>query len=257
MKISKKTQYLVDRYKVRKNKFEEIVLFMEKNASVRIEYNKRWLGKITYGDVEAKAVLETLFKNAMSAAGAQNLGVSGEGCKAFHSYIKPLPLEARIEFSVFLSCFPDVNNISQLFKFLTGRKIKGFGPKKAALFMRDLYEIQLYKDIYVELEPINKNDLMIPLDAVISVMLNEILDLPKGSKEAENFTSVNEFVKIILGENAMIIEDLWFWGFFNTIGSKTDRQILFNEAKYYVDPVLGHSNSILKKIHEFREILLR
>lgn len=53
----------------------------------------------------------------------------------------------------------------------------------------------------------------------------------------------------------MLIEDLWYWGYFNTSGNDDNRKIEFNEAKFYSDVVYYPDAVVINKLKEFQEYI--
>jgi hypothetical protein len=64
----------------------------------------------------------------------------------------------------------------------------------------------------------------------------------------------------------MLIEDLWFWGYFNSVkkimkNDKSIRKIKFNEDKYYSNKFMYPDSDVEKKLKHFgvrfRKLFLR
>jgi hypothetical protein len=100
-------------------------------------------------------------------------------------------------------------------------------------------------------------DLMIPIDNVIVRILNEIICLNTVKKldQYRDFVLINKFFKEKLGNEFMLIEDLWFWGYFSTKGNGKNRIIEFNEDKFYTAEFLKPTIENRKRISEFIKIL--
>ena len=102
---------------------------------------------------------------------------------------------------------------------------------------------------------INKNDLQIPTDIVIVTIINKILHLNEKRKKLNamrDFDLINKFAHKVSPKNHMVIEDLWFWGYFN-LGKK--RNINFNKEKYYSDSSNYPNEKLKTKLEEFNKLL--
>ncbi|MGB0886260.1 MAG: hypothetical protein ACPGR5_07525 [Chitinophagales bacterium] len=82
-------------------------------------------------------------------------------------------------------------------------------------------------------------------------MLNEIFQLEGNESldQYKDFDLINSFFKEKLGKDFILLEDLWFWGYFATKGSGKNRTIEFNEDKFYCA-------EFLKPTQENKELLL-
>ncbi len=100
---------------------------------------------------------------------------------------------------------------------------------------------------------------MIPVDNVIVRILNEILCPDKNEKldQYKDFININNLFKEKLGHEFMLIEDLWFWGYFSTKGKGISRTIVFNDDKFFTAKFLKPTPENRKKIDEFIKLLKR
>lgn len=121
--------------------------------------------------------------------------------------------------------------------FETVRNQIGWGNKTSALFSKTIYH--LHNNEYpIELKiwddtPDFSNEydtFFVPVDAVIIAIFKEI-----EPNTNWNFNNVNKKIKnYYKGIDIEIWDDLWFWGFITQIGSGENREMKWNENKYWV-----------------------
>jgi len=253
MKKQERKDLLFRHYDRYKDDFNKILDFIIENKKYRKDYNYNYCNKFISGCKYAKERIRSLFVNSINAAGGNNLRLTGEACENFFKKVDKLPNKNLIDFKEFLSIF-NVTNINNLYAHLSdSEEFPNFKNKKTALFIRDLDIVnkKLFKNYNI-----NKNDLQIPVDVVIVTIINKILHL-NGKKKKLNsmrdFDLVNKFAHEISPKNHMVIEDFWFWGYFN-LGKK--RNIEFNKEKYYSD-LFNYPNEKLKeKLSDFRDLII-
>jgi hypothetical protein len=203
-----------------------------------------------------------MYIDSISAAGGNNLTRNGESCKKFYKQLAHLPESPKIKMEAFYKCFDEeVSSFNDLF-FHLGDSYLNFGNKKSALFLNKINWVQLNIEeeerIFINYE-VDNMELMVPVDNVITFVLNKVLFKYSGIKldQYRDFILINDFFKEKLGDNFMIIEDLWFWGFFSTIGNIKDRKLEFNEDKFYtakyLKPTKQHENTIKDFIRIVKE----
>ncbi|MNQ59146.1 hypothetical protein D3C85_733740 [compost metagenome] len=119
----------------------------------------------------------------------------------------------------------------------------GWGPKTAALFVRNLGYIErapAFKDrFWRDTSVLSGDNIRLPVDKVIIAIFAELSsNIPKCA--ADDFASINRYLHDTLGyrdENLLIWDDLWFWGFITQKNAKDGpREHGWNEAKYWVVP---------------------
>jgi hypothetical protein len=240
MNKSQRLKYatLISAFEHHKRDFNRIINFISKNQHFFLNDLQRGLKRVIIPTENAKINLRSLFVQTINAAGGNNLTLTGKGCKKFWNRIKGLPNDKIINYGAFLKCLGDNKKSTEdLFKRLL--KFNNIGKKKAALFIRDLF--------YAHKNPNNKtgifkkctikeDELLIPLDTVISEMLNMMLGLRGTAKvRPGDFDMVNLFAKEVLKNKHMLIEDLWYWGHFSTRRKAKTRIMGFNEDMYYAD----------------------
>lgn len=131
----------------------------------------------------------------------------------------------------------------------------GLKNKKAALFLRDLFEAQKLdtaQNIFRG-QIIKPTSLRIPLDSVIAGVLNKLFGrnpmplLDNRYAIDKHFEALTLFAKRRLGGDFMLVEDLWFWGYFGSKGTIVDggferqfvirKEIQFRDPYFTVSPV--------------------
>ncbi|OAJ58382.1 hypothetical protein A6V36_05515 [Paraburkholderia ginsengiterrae] len=140
--------------------------------------------------------------------------------------------------------FRDFATESGKYELIDGlRRQDGWGPKTAALFVRNLG--------YIELEPTLKNkfwpdtsvlagdNLRLPVDRVITAVFEALAPrLPEGP--SATIAGINEYLHDRLcyrDQELLIWDDLWFWGFITQKNAKGGpREHGWNEAKYWAVP---------------------
>jgi hypothetical protein len=131
----------------------------------------------------------------------------------------------------------------------------GWGPKTAALFVKNLG--------YIELEPALKkrfwrdtnvlagNNLRLPVDAVITAVFEALSHrLPKPP--VATIAGINDYLHDQLGyrdHDLMVWDDLWLWGFITQKNVKSGpREHGWNEAKYWAVPHAPRDALSIRKI---------
>jgi hypothetical protein len=160
-------------------------------------------------------------------------------------------LGSYIDFLRFLGSNDFDNRYCRIFELLN--KCPGWGGKTAALFEKTIYH--LHNGLY-------DNDLRIWEDAPVRLVKNDRIYLPVDTVIINVFKllgcttlSFNGINKLILNagyenEQLEIWDDLWFWGYITQKGSGQNRQIIFNESKYWAYPYFNKQNSIMNEIKE-------
>ncbi|MBF4257923.1 hypothetical protein EAY27_20120 [Vibrio anguillarum] len=232
-----------------KSKINQIVEFMEENKELREQYNTNCIKSFIATSNNAKEVIYSIFINSLKAGKESNLSSNGDGAKFFFDKLDSLPDSECLDYRDFIKHF-GCSNPKELFSLLEQR-VTGMGAKKAALFMRDLDFCQRKaRPIFTSYnEKVASKSLVIPVDAVIRTIYDRLGLV--SYKEKDYFNSINAHAKQEFSDQFMIIEDLWFWGYFSTKGSENNREIIFNEAKFYTDSYIYPNRQLENKINEF------
>jgi len=111
----------------------------------------------------------------------------------------------------------------------------GWGPKTSALFVKAAIrlhqgqrEFHFWHDSNVTKTALNTDRIHLPVDAVITDIFRRM-----GLARA-NFRSINEHLSSNYSATEMLVwDDLWYWGFFNQIGSGAQRTLGWNPDKFW------------------------
>ncbi|MCX6219605.1 MAG: hypothetical protein NTZ69_01290 [Bacteroidia bacterium] len=251
---------LRENYRRNEKHFLRIIEFVKNNKEVKQGIDRFFNSALLICKSNAKEKVRILYIQAISAAGGSNLTRNGKSCKEFSTKIDKLGDEQQIELKDFFRCFEtEINSFTDLFKHISHNNLN-FGPKKAALFLNKMDWVQrnidsgqqIFKDYNIDVM-----DLMIPIDNVIIRILNEIICINCNEQldQYRDFAIINQFFKEKLGSKFMLIEDLWFWGYFSTKGNGNNRIIEFNEDKFYTAEFLKPTVENRNRISEFIKIL--
>lgn len=235
------------------SKLNQIAKFMVENKDFREQYNTNCIQSFIASRKNAKEVIYSIFVSSLKAGKESNLEKSGIGANYFFNKLDTLPDTTHLEYRYFLNHF-GCSNPKELFSQLE-KKVTNMGEKKVALFMRDLdfchRNVRSIFDSYNE--KVVSKSLVIPVDVVIRTIYDRL-----GLVNYDNkgyFNLINEHAKQEFGEEFMIVEDLWFWGYFSTKGSENNREIVFNDAKFYTDSYIYPSSTLKDKVNEFIRLL--
>ena len=250
-------------YKSKKDKFTQVLEFIEKHKSIKDKINVIENAKALITNDSAKEKIRVLFIDCINAAGGNNLSRNGKASKFFYSKINKLSDEKHINLNDFFACFDNnISNYTELYDYLcNSKRLINFADKKAALFIYKLNWLQenleneqkIFKNY-----KINKYQLIIPIDAVILIILNQILRINNktGLDQKKDFKLINSFFKNKIGNKFILIEDLWFWGYFITKGNGKNRKIEFNEDKFYTAEFLKPTEENKKYINNFLNLII-
>jgi hypothetical protein len=193
--------------------------------------------KLCNPGMSCRQKLYFIFVDTINAAGGSNLTTTGESCEKFYNVLKRLPGDKKIDFRTFAEVLsPENPTIEGIFHTLRSNEYINIGFKKAALFLRTLFSLHNNgaKELFTNFK-IKESALYIPLDTVISDLLNQLLHFQYQDKNKisphSDFYTVNRAAKKLFGDKFMLVEDLWFWGYFNSRVEKNKyRSIAFNKA---------------------------
>jgi hypothetical protein len=234
--------------------------FLSENRKYPDEYRHEYLSSRYKNRFAPAENLRRLFVNSLNAAGGDNLNRKGKSAKQFCQLVSSLNYLEKIDFVEFLGIFKRVKTIDQLQNHLINKKpFADFGKKKVALFFRDLFILQHFPSrhrIFSNFQTA-KQHLVIPIDVVICTVLNKYFLLQgRYSLEASrDFDFVNELATQIFGEDYMLLEDLWYWGYFTLHKNGKARTLTFNEAKFYTDLYFAPSADVRKRFEQFIKLI--
>lgn len=111
-------------------------------------------------------------------------------------------------FNEFLKAF---NSKSYLDLFQTFKNFEQMGPKKSALFLRDIF----YFGNIISNVPSNlKKEYIVPVDRVIVRTVNSIFNRSYIPNYERTFREINKLASNIFPDEPILLEDFWFWGRF-------------------------------------------
>jgi len=96
-------------YSKNKSKFTKLFKFLKKYHNIVDKFHQQALLKLFSNDMLCKHKLYFLFLDCINAAGGNNLSATGESTKKFYQFLKDLPNEKKINYTVFLEKFVPKN----------------------------------------------------------------------------------------------------------------------------------------------------
>jgi len=226
---------------------QKLVEFLKENHELPYRYHKRTLECAMHRR-------RTLF-DKVRVVGLGCLNASRQRIDAKEELTKSLEFirgYQKISFFEFVEEFPqgirnkqcelDLNKsgnenekkIKEFFNKLVS--LRGFKEKTASLFMRDLLEMS-GSELFIDFEYSRyRPHMLVPLDKVIKQVLENI---GFEKNEYSNFKLVNKLAKetFLDARNPLLLEDLWFWGFYTRSLDKKNK-FDFNGPKMYADKYL-------------------
>lgn len=255
--------YLKGNYQVNKNRLFSILKFIKTNQYVKKNIELHFNSKLFLPGINATNRLHYLYIDCVNASRASNLSITGASCKIFWDLISRLEnTNDKLDYSEFLETLSAHNQLGDKSLFNQIKMLKNFGNKKAALFINKLFWLQHNVDVEYRIFSnfnLSKGDLEIPIDNVIIKIINEVMFSNNGIQLDQNkdFLMINRFFKEELGNDFLLIEDLWFWGYFCTKGNGKDRQIEFNKDKFYSADFIEPKLEYVTLFHEFVNLVKR
>lgn len=244
-----------DIFEKNRDRIIELSRFLRQNSKIKNHINSIFNIHPLHSTAPAKERIRVIYISAIEASGGRNLTLSGKSCKAFKKKLDKLPNTPQIKLQTFFKAFsPQIDSFKELFNSIVQSKsLCNIRNKKAAIFLRNLNWVQenakrkIFKDYNIK-----RDDLMIPIDGVIIFILNKFLKLGRNKLDQyKDFNSLNEEFKSRLKNSFMIIEDLWFGGYFSTVASQGNRKLKFNADKFYTSPFLIPNEKNKKLIEKF------
>ena len=122
---------------------------------------------------------------------------------------------------------------------------EGWGPKTAALFVRNLAIIEmaphLRQRFWSDVDVLKREEIEVPVDAVILEIFAHLG--PLVGKDLKNYKTINNYLRDELEYSAkemLIWDDLWFWGFITQRSAPKSqgggRTVGWDEGKYWSIP---------------------
>lgn len=231
MKKDNLTQELNTCYNKRAKQFNDLKKFLQENHEIVANFNKKTASDLVIKGSNAKEKLYFLLNDCLNAAGGNNLTRNGETMKQFLEALNKMPNTKQISFDDLCEIFDVKNDYTGKLLFAKLKSnYSNFKYKKAALFIKQLHYLQQTDErIFIIDQKLNIIR-PIPFDAVIAFAITTILKLDEipSSSQAEIF---NNWASETLLEEAYILEDIWFWGYFSSTNKKKKREFEYNMAK--------------------------
>jgi hypothetical protein len=250
---------LEDQVEKTKGHFHKVMDFVRQNRDVVQSIKHDWLAKVIQAE-SAKMKIRILYIDTINAAGGNNLKLTGESCEHLFNIVDRLDDRTQISLNEFYRLFgDDVISHHNLFnRLVESEDLINFGKKKAALFLRHLHIIHTrgkQESRFISDYNIGSDDLVIPVDIVIVTVLNKIWGT--NLSPSRHFDDINKIAKQELRENFMLVEDLWFWGYFNTkvIDGRQAVDTDINKAKYYSANFIYPNEHLWNKLSDFSGLI--
>ena len=171
--------------------------------------------------------------------------------KAFFCRIErsPTAMKSLASFSIFLSDYSRETKSTQTTGdlFTTLSSISGWGPKTAALFLRNLALIQLTSDLrdkfWSDVDGFNTKAIQLPVDRVIrEIFLKLTVSTKQPEHRLKTFESINKYLKDCEYSPADIVvwDDLWFWGYITQKVPKNEMDESSGVANKKLSPQCSH-----------------
>lgn len=170
---------------------------------------------------------------------------------AFFCRIERIPtsMKSLASFSKFLADYSQETKKMQATGdlFTTLSSIAGWGPKTAALFLRNLALIQLTTDLrdkfWSDVDGFDTKAIQLPVDRVIREIFSKVTVSTKQLKHRlKTFESINKYLKDCDYSPADIVvwDDLWFWGYITQKVPKNETDESSGGASKKTSPQRSH-----------------
>ena len=220
---------------------EEILKqFIQKNHNLVKEYYLCYYNR--YREEDFKEQLRILFVNALSAGGEGKISQKASSICLFEEKVNKMN---KCTYSELLRVF----NVGSYLKLNESLKMfKQMGPKKSALFLRDIFYFEnIIKEYPIDL----KKQFLVPVDRVITRTVNSIFNKKYIPNSDNAFREINILSKIVFPNEPILLEDLWFWGrFYRCKEEKANKDIPYCE---FNKELLNVDKDVTK---EYREKML-
>lgn len=207
---------------------DDLIQFITAHHEIVVKYQKCYYNR--YKEKEDwKEHLRILFINALNAGGEGKVTEKAESIKRLEENITKMKSPT---YGDLLLSF-EANNYTELFNEL--RRFKQIGPKKSALFLRDILYLT---DTIQEVPHHSVSEYFVPVDRVIVRMVNSLFDRDYVAGRNYTFYDINKLAKQLFPHEPILLDDLWFWGrFYRCDDSKISRPYYckFNEDLLAMD----------------------
>jgi len=244
---------------IRPKKIEELFRFLKKNhcynKKIQEGFIEEWLSSYNTNDKRALLIL-TRIVNSQSQPRLEPLA------DFFASIQKNKPLNSFLDFINFLQ----INSCDRNGLFNKLQNQPGWGPKTAALFIRNLALIEaeprLNGRFWNDINVLGSQIIKLPVDKVILSVFSTLQDNDTGP--LDTFIKINKHLletRKYKNNEMLIWDDLWFWGFItqkSKIG-EAKRTHEWNVAKYWSIFTAPKDQESIQKIeclaNEFLQII--
>jgi hypothetical protein len=230
-----------------KGKLQPLYEFMSNNREFNKRLQNRYYKSIIVPHTETKDKVMSLLYQIANTQSQPKIDKLASFYKSLYEDLSCL--DSLSDFIKKLSG-KSCNTFSELFLCL--KKQDGWGDKTSALFVKAIFHLhnteydsnlKFWDDVPSKLEV--TDSFKLPVDVVINHIFSEV------GLEKSNFSKINSLLsKHYKGAQIELWDDLWFWGFITQEGSAGDREIIWNENKYWA---LEHSSKCPTKIAKIKE----
>jgi len=212
-------------------KLRELFKFLTENR----EFNKKLQEKyyrtilLPYSDTNSK-ILSLLYHTINTQSRPKIDKVA-----AFFKLLQ-LDLDCLLSFNSFVERVSNqkISSFGNLYLGMVNQP--GWGEKTAALLTKSIYHIhngqynkklKIWEDVPMK---ISKNDtIYLPVDRVIIAIFKKM-----DTNVNWDFKKINQLLQSKFTSQEMEVwDDLWFWGFISQNGTGEERQMIWNENKYW------------------------
>lgn len=230
--------------------YEFLLEHRQYNKELQEKYYKSTL--LWHNDIESK-----VFSMLYGAANTQSQPKINKLAEFYRFIYEDLDVLSSFEKLVHRISDKRNGTYLDLFKGLKGKS--GWGPKTSALFVKSIYNIHSGKydpklRIWADApSTISTNDqLYLPVDQVIIEIFKRIED------KKWTFSSINKLLnKHYAGEQIVIWDDLWFWGFITQKVENKKRIFVWNQNKYWALECSDKTYTSIAKIEQLSLVFLK
>lgn len=230
-----------------KVKLEPLYNFMVENRGFNKSLQNRYYRSVVSHHAECKGKAMSLLYHIANTQSQPKI----DKLASFYQYIHE-DISCLDSFQQFIEKLTGKSGKSFNELFLALKTQDGWGDKTSALFVKSIFHfhngeydssLKVWDDVPSVLD--ENDSLKLPVDAVINHIFSEI------GLQKPNFSKINSLLsKHYNGSQIEVWDDLWFWGFITQKGSGTDRDLVWNENKYWA---LEHSSKCPREIDRIKE----
>lgn len=226
---------------------QRLFAFLEANRTWNEEFQTReYAGCLAGCGSAQERLLRFLHFNVSTQAGASmdqlslfwktiHNATSEQTCslEAFTGYLAKTATATRSKNNSTVPAPPVIDRWKALFDALNAHR--GWGKKTTALFVKAVVnlhrgptELHFWNDATPDETPVTNSKLYLPVDRVILKIFQKL------THPCPSLDNINRGLRArYRGEQMLVWDDLWFWGFFTQNGSGDDRVLGWNSAKFW------------------------